>query len=73
MSRHRAHRRRRRRPPLGWDIVRTPFGQRAVPLGRGWREGAKWALLRTAGWLVWLACLIGLAAYADRLIRTIRF
>lgn len=45
---HPRHRRRRRpHPPLGYDIVRTPFGQRAVPLGAGWREAAKWALWRT--------------------------
>jgi hypothetical protein len=72
MSRPRSRRRhrRRRRPARGWDIVRTPFGQRVVPIGRGWREGTKWALLRT---LWWLSCLIGLAAAVHHLASTIRF
>jgi hypothetical protein len=35
----------------GWDIVRTPFGERIVPRGQGLRESAKWALLRGLAWI----------------------
>lgn len=45
MSRHRPRRSPANRPE-GYDIVRTPFGARAVPRGRGWAEAGKWAAFR---------------------------
>ena len=58
--RHEQHRHRRRhhteRP--GYDIVNTPFGQRAVRLGHGWREATKWMLWRAAAWLIGIAVAI---------------
>jgi len=51
-------RRPRRRP--GWDVVRTPFGERLVERGAGFGEAAKWALVRLLGYAV----LLGLAFWA---------
>lgn len=53
MSRYRRYQSRRREPARpdasileGFDTVRTPFGVRNVPRGRGWIEAGKWAMWR---------------------------
>jgi len=51
---------RRPRRKTGWDVVRTPFGERFVERGAGFREAAKWALVRLLGYAV----LLGLAYWA---------
>jgi hypothetical protein len=50
-------RRARSSPSRGFDTVRTPFGWRSVPRGRGWAEAAKWGMLRLVGQIVFFAAL----------------
>lgn len=65
MSRRRRHRTARHRSP-GWDIVRTPFGARLVPRGRGWAEAVKWTLWTTATLALAAAALAVIAWAAAR-------
>jgi len=53
----------------GYDLVRTPFGERAVPRGQGWREASKWWLFRMLGWAV---LIVALWAIADIIIGALR-
>jgi len=62
----RQYRRRRRTPDhpslsgrhAGYDVVRTPFGERIVPRGQGWAEAAKWTLWRALSWVLAIALLL---------------
>ena len=43
----------------GFDVVRTPFGERFVERGAGFREAAKWAFVRLLGYAVLWASATG--------------
>jgi hypothetical protein len=73
VTRHRRPRRHDRIPALrrgaGWDVVRTPFGERFVPRGEGWREAAKWSAFRLAAAAAGIALLLALLILIHSAIR----